>query len=271
MNAGTASRDNLATLMDPRLDERLLADPLSETCRRERRALLLFSLILLAFAYGGVKPTKIEQLGVQFSSAETRSLTVLLIAVHVYFLCAFIVYASAERTAWLEMRARFEGEARAAVTHHAAVFKNTVPKLKLHGDKASEAGETIRTLCDTLITDVKYFADSPSYRRLMRSVQNLRLAATAGAWSVERFVLEEIDPEEADELEPKDWQVRHTLVLDRSIRLVSEAMMMFRDGYEAELARRTRVYARRAWMEFRLPVVVGAMTLVAVLARAYAA
>jgi hypothetical protein len=72
--------------------ELLLRDPLDEVTRRERTHLLLSSLVAVVVSKAGILPTKIESLGIEFTSSNRHAIIVLLGVVVGYFLLAFIVY-----------------------------------------------------------------------------------------------------------------------------------------------------------------------------------
>lgn len=71
-------------------------DPLSDVTRKERKTLIIVTLIALALSKLGLYPTKISALGIDFSSAGIE-LNVLLPLyfrfILVYLLITFILYA----------------------------------------------------------------------------------------------------------------------------------------------------------------------------------
>lgn len=77
-----------------------LQDPLSDVTRKERRGLLGVSLLSVAVASSGLLPTEIAALGVKLGGNDQRTLLVLLAAVCLYYLVAFIAYAASDLTAW---------------------------------------------------------------------------------------------------------------------------------------------------------------------------
>jgi len=81
-------------------DKLRLRDPLSEVTRRERRALLGVSVLSVAVALSGLLPTEIAALGVKLETNEQKTLLLLLTAMCVYYLIAFIAYAASDFTAW---------------------------------------------------------------------------------------------------------------------------------------------------------------------------
>jgi hypothetical protein len=95
--------------------EILLERPLSETTRKERRALLVVSTIGIAVARVGLVPTKVPALGIEFSSTETSALVFLLSLVVIYFFLLFFVYAGADIALW---RASYHSlQVNAAIKH----------------------------------------------------------------------------------------------------------------------------------------------------------
>ena len=72
------------------------SDPLSEMTRKERRYLLVTSLISMAITWGGIIPEKISAFGIQLSSIEQRRLLLLICGIIVYFLAGFLIYGIPE-------------------------------------------------------------------------------------------------------------------------------------------------------------------------------
>lgn len=75
-----------------RPDQLLLQDPLSKVSRQERTRLLLSSVCGLVVAKVGILPTKIESLGIEFTTSNRKAMIGLLSVVVLYFLLAFVVY-----------------------------------------------------------------------------------------------------------------------------------------------------------------------------------
>jgi hypothetical protein len=78
----------------------LLADPLSEVARKERRSLLVAAAVGIVIAKTRLVPTKISTLGIEFSETDKSSLILIVAAVVVYFAVAFIIYAWSDFAAW---------------------------------------------------------------------------------------------------------------------------------------------------------------------------
>jgi hypothetical protein len=82
------------------LGEVELGDTLSETTRKERKALLGVSLAAMVIAKTGLIPSKIENLGIEFSSQDRATLLYLIVVAVVYFLTAFVIYAWSDFVRW---------------------------------------------------------------------------------------------------------------------------------------------------------------------------
>jgi hypothetical protein len=78
----------------------LLGDPLAEVTRRERRMLLGVSLLGVVLVKTGLIPTKISALGVEFDKTDQQALLNILAFVTLYFLVAFVIYATSDFLAW---------------------------------------------------------------------------------------------------------------------------------------------------------------------------
>jgi hypothetical protein len=79
-------------MLEPEFVEILLQDPLSKVARQERTRLLVSSFVALVIAKAGIIPTKIEALGVEFSSSNRTAIMVLAGVVVAYFLLTFVIY-----------------------------------------------------------------------------------------------------------------------------------------------------------------------------------
>ena len=79
-------------------------DPLSETTRRERRALLGLSVIAVAMVKVPVIPEKISALGIEFSLKNQQTFLSIYALVLIYFLMAFLVYALTDYISWRRAR-----------------------------------------------------------------------------------------------------------------------------------------------------------------------
>lgn len=77
-----------------------LQDPLSDVTRAERKMLLGLSAVGLVIARSGLVPSRISALGIEFDRADQSALLGMLAAVIVYFLVAFVVYATSDFVAW---------------------------------------------------------------------------------------------------------------------------------------------------------------------------
>lgn len=89
------------------LTEDLIAyDPMSETTRKERRALLGLSVLGVALVKVPLVPEKISALGVDFAPSNQRAFLAIYAFVVLYFLVAFAIYAFTDYVAWRRSRVR---------------------------------------------------------------------------------------------------------------------------------------------------------------------
>ena len=77
-----------------------LQDPLSEVTRTERRTLLGVSAVGIVIAQSGLVPSKISALGIEFDRTDQSALLKMLAVIVVYFLVAFLIYATSDFVAW---------------------------------------------------------------------------------------------------------------------------------------------------------------------------
>src|SRR5690348_8160379 len=82
---------------DPR---EFLSDPLSDVSRRERRNLLIASVVGVLVSYVGLVPTRISALGIEFPAPAQNSFLVLIALVICYFIAAFLIYSLADFFIW---------------------------------------------------------------------------------------------------------------------------------------------------------------------------
>jgi len=78
----------------------VLADPLSDITRKERRNLLLASTAGAIVATMGLVPTKFSTLGIDFSPPAQNSFVILVALVIAYFVAAFLLYGVADFFVW---------------------------------------------------------------------------------------------------------------------------------------------------------------------------
>jgi hypothetical protein len=78
-----------------------LKDPLQETSRKERKALLIVSILGIFIAHTGFVPTEITALGIVFKTGEQIAWYVMLALISLYFLCSFSLYCSVDYVTWL--------------------------------------------------------------------------------------------------------------------------------------------------------------------------
>ena len=79
----------------------ILADPLSDITRKERRNLLLASTVGAIVATMGLVPTRFSALGIDFSPPAQSSFVILVTLVILYFVLAFLFYGVADFFVWL--------------------------------------------------------------------------------------------------------------------------------------------------------------------------
>lgn len=82
------------------LDEILKVDPFGELSRKERKMLLLMSVIAIAVSKAGLVPTKIVGFGIEFSQIDSPAILWLLVAAVLYFLVTFLAYALPDFLIW---------------------------------------------------------------------------------------------------------------------------------------------------------------------------
>ncbi len=78
----------------------LLSDPLSEQTRKERRLLLIVSLLSLAMTKAGLVPQKISALGIESQLVNQHALLLLVLLIVGYSIFAFTIYAASDFIAW---------------------------------------------------------------------------------------------------------------------------------------------------------------------------
>jgi hypothetical protein len=81
-------------------DDAFLTPPLSDATRKERRLLLVMSVVLLIVVQGGVRPARIQTLGIEFAPVHIDTLLKLLLAAHTFVLVAFVIAARADIRRW---------------------------------------------------------------------------------------------------------------------------------------------------------------------------
>jgi hypothetical protein len=84
-----------------------LFSPLSDDVRKERRALLIASIIAIAIGASGIVPTRITTLGIEFSSGDRIVLLRIVAVIIVYLLGAFVLHAVLDGLDW---HARYRAE-----------------------------------------------------------------------------------------------------------------------------------------------------------------
>ncbi len=87
-------------MTDHKFEHSRLRDALKEVTRKERRSLLGISLVGIALSVGGMVPSKIPSLGIDFQLADQRILLLLVAFIIVYFIVAFTIYATTDYLSW---------------------------------------------------------------------------------------------------------------------------------------------------------------------------
>ena len=87
-------------MVDVQNNELLLDDPLKEVTRKERKMLLAVSVLAIVLVKTGLVPTKISALGVEFNETHQQALLLIVSLVDIYFLSAFVIYASTDFFVW---------------------------------------------------------------------------------------------------------------------------------------------------------------------------
>jgi hypothetical protein len=98
---------------DDRLTEIILEltrDPLSETTRKERKALLGISTLAITVGHARIIPERISALGVDLSITDQQALIYILQAILCYFLFAFFYYVSTDWLKWHYLRTALQKE-----------------------------------------------------------------------------------------------------------------------------------------------------------------
>lgn len=98
-----------------------LKDPLSDVTRKERRSLLVASVIGITIVKAGLIPSKISALGIEFVQTDKRLLLIGLGVVILYFLTAFVIYALSDFIAW--RLALMDSDRQALIMRHKIVLE----------------------------------------------------------------------------------------------------------------------------------------------------
>jgi hypothetical protein len=78
----------------------ILNDPLSIVTRKERKLLLISSILGITIVKTGFIPTKISALGIEFAQTDQNSLLLVLGSIILYFLIAFLIYGTSDFLIW---------------------------------------------------------------------------------------------------------------------------------------------------------------------------
>ena len=152
-------------ILEAFLDPRVL-DPLSEVTRRERKALLIVSLIALAISLGGLVPTKIQALGVDLSVPQQDSILLLIALSVIYLLGGFSIYL------WADWRSRSLAIA--------------LGRYRIPSDLDSKAASGQQRLNAIIgANDFERLTSDPEIKRLFSISEDMRLvqrARVTGTW-----------------------------------------------------------------------------------------
>jgi len=77
-----------------------LSDPLNLVTRKERKLLLVSSILGITVVKTGFIPTKISALGIDFAKTDQNSLLLVLGSIILYFLIAFVIYGTSDFLMW---------------------------------------------------------------------------------------------------------------------------------------------------------------------------
>ena len=156
----------LEAVSDPRV-----FDPLSEVTRRERKALLLASLVAFAISVGGLVPTEIQALGIKLPQAERDTILILVSLSILYLLAGFLIYSLTD------LRSR---NLAIALGSH-----------KISSDLAAEmstAPERIRALIGS--EDIKHLTAHPEFKRFSSISEEIKLASRIRIYGTLRVVFD---------------------------------------------------------------------------------
>ncbi len=73
-----------------------LGDPLSNVARKQRKGLMLSSVVGIVAITTGLIPKEISTFGIRFSESDQRTIELLNLSVVAYFMIAFLLYAGAD-------------------------------------------------------------------------------------------------------------------------------------------------------------------------------
>jgi hypothetical protein len=111
----------------PSSAEVLLQDALTATTRRMRTSLLVSSALGLIMAKTGLIPSRIVDLGIEFTATHKASLVLIVLFGVVYFFVAFLLYAASDFSRWqLALRTSFLK--KRAIENRSALFKGMKSK-----------------------------------------------------------------------------------------------------------------------------------------------
>ena len=102
--------------------EAFLKDPLTGTTRRMRSSLLGSCVLGVVMAKTGLVPSKIADLGIEFTTDHRASLILIILVAVIYFMVAFLVYALSDFSRW-QLGVRSSLLRKAAIDNRALLFE----------------------------------------------------------------------------------------------------------------------------------------------------
>lgn len=102
--------------------EGFLQDPLTSTTRRMRSSLLGSCVLGVIIAKTGLVPSKIADLGIEFTADHRASLILIVLFAVIYFLVAFLVYALSDFSRW-QLSIRSSLLRKTAIDNRALLFE----------------------------------------------------------------------------------------------------------------------------------------------------
>lgn len=128
--------------MDPTSSAEIrLQDPLTGTTRHMRSSLLASSVLGLIIAKTGLIPSRIGDLGIEFTADHRASLIIIVLFTVLYFFVAFLVYALSDFSRWqLSLRASLLR--KKAIENRAALYKE--PGLQAETEIPGAQGMALR-------------------------------------------------------------------------------------------------------------------------------
>jgi hypothetical protein len=119
--------------------EAFLKDPLTGTTRRMRSSLLGSCVLGVVIAKTGLVPSKIADLGIEFTADHRAALILIALLAVIYFLVAFLVYAMSDFSQW-QLGVRSSLLRNAAIDNRALLFEGLGTEVTNLGPGAQDVG-----------------------------------------------------------------------------------------------------------------------------------